>query len=74
MFEGMTSGTSGAMEWSGHWDATLHGNTKANLPTSVVGTFQADAGMSVPALVDGAINQTTDTGFAGVIGSFGATR
>ena len=73
-FEGMTSGTSGAMEWSGIWDASLHGNTKAALPTGVVGTFQADAGMAVPKLEAGAINLSTDTGFAGVIGSFGARR
>ena len=73
-FEGMTSGTSGAMEWSGLWDASLHGNTKAALPTGVVGTFQAVAGSAVPVLVDGAINQTIDGGFAGVVGAFGARR
>ena len=74
MFEGTTSGTSGAMEWRGVWDASLHGNTKAALPTGVVGTFQAVAGDAVPDLVDGAINQTTDGGFAGVVGAFGASR
>ena len=73
-FEGTTSGTSGAMEWSGVWDASLHGNTKTALPTGIVGTFQAVAGDEVPDLVDGAINQSTDGGFAGVIGSFGTSR
>ena len=75
LFEGTTSGTSGAMEWKGVWEASLHGNTKTALPTSVVGTFQADVGDEIPKLNDdGAINRSTDLGFAGVIGSFGARR
>ena len=73
-FEGGTSGTGYAMEWTGVWDATFHGNNTSTLPTGVVGTFQADAGSATPRNVDGAINLLTDPGFAGVVGSFGAKR
>ena len=75
MFEGATSGTGYAMEWTGVWDASLHGNTMSNLPLGVVGTFQAEAGSAHPiANADGAIDLYNDGGFAGVVGSFGARR
>ena len=74
MFEGTTSGTGYAMEWTGVWDASFHGTNMAANPTGVVGTFQADAGMANPANVDGAIDLLNDPGFAGVVGSFGAKR
>ena len=81
-FNGTTSGTGGAHEWTGIWDASFHGTNTATLPTGVVGTFQAvskDAnGWSRPHPVTtsegGAINLLTDPGFVGVVGSFGARR
>ena len=75
MLEGATSGTGYAMEWTGVWDATLHGAGKATFPTGVAGTFQAAAGMANPAANDdGAIDLFNDPGFAGVVGSFGARK
>ena len=74
-FEGATSGTGYAMTWDGVWDASFHGTNTGTLPTGVVGTFQADAGMANPAANDdGAIDLYNDPGFAGVVGSFGARR
>ena len=74
MFEGATSGTGGAHEWSGRWSATFHGNNRSTLPTGVVGTFQAANGTANPVNEEGAIDLLDDGGFAGVVGSFGARR
>ena len=69
MLEGATSGTGYALEWKGvlgcHVSRHQHDH---GLPTGVVGTFQADAGMANPVHnADGAINLLTlDPGFAGV--------
>ena len=63
---GSTSGTTGSLSWTGVFDAWLFGANKANYPTGVAGRFQADAGVPNPPT----INEYTDVGFAGVVGSF----
>ena len=75
---GTTSGlgggaTSGSLSWTGIWDAWLFGNGAATggMPTGIAGRFQASAGSARPVTTaEGRINQFTDTGFAGVAGSF----
>ena len=73
-FDGQTSGTGYAMQWSGVWEASFHGTNRATLPTGVIGQFQASAGVANPHFIEGAIDLSTDGGFAGVLGSFGARQ
>ena len=71
MLSGMTDGTTGALSWTGVWDASFHGTNTATTPTGIVGRFQADAGWHIPTHnAEGEINLFLDEGFAGVVGSF----
>ena len=71
MLSGMTDGTTGALAWTGVWDASFHGTNMSVMPTGIVGRFQADAGGPTPEHnADGEINLFLDQGFAGVVGSF----
>ena len=69
--DGMTSGTTGSLSWSGVWEAWMFGNNQLNHPTGVAGNFQAEAGTAQPVTTPEArIDQFNDQGFAGVVGSF----
>ena len=71
---GPTNGDMGSMSWKGVWDGGFSGS-KGGLPSRISGRFQAESGTPRPiATPEGRINLFADRGFAGVQGSFSASR
>ena len=76
---GNTSGTASGAPWAGEWGVQFAGNntipggtvrSTVQHPRAVVGTFGAQHGS--PSLV--ATDESSDKGFAAVIGGFGARK